>query len=58
MSKLMKVFKIELKASMRKNNLNLSNFNNLVYRPHPRRKLSKKEKGFFRDELFNNSISC
>ena len=23
---------------------NLSNFNNLVYRPHPRRKLSQKEK--------------
>lgn len=37
-------FQDRIENSMRKNNLNLSDFNNLVYRPHPRRKLSKKEK--------------
>ena len=42
-------FQDRMKESMRKNNLNLSNFNILVYRPHPRRKLSKKEKGILLD---------
>jgi len=46
-------FQDRIKVSMKKNNLNISKFNNIVYRPHPRRILSKKEKRMLQDMNFS-----
>lgn len=45
-------FKIRMEESMKRNNLYLGDFKDLIYRPHPRRKLSEKEMKILKNHKF------
>tara|TARA_B100001093_G_C26738531_1_gene975588 strand:- start:160 stop:1212 length:1053 start_codon:yes stop_codon:yes gene_type:complete len=45
-------FKIRIEESMDRNDLDLSDFKDLIYRPHPRRKLSEKEMKILENQKF------